>query len=157
MGVWFGLGGVLLWKKRGVGVEKKEEKKRKTMLREKKEHNSEIHGLKKEKSLHVFVWWSVNRVLPSTPLILSVFLTRHSRTQRHTHTHTLHTHRFCVCSYKERQLAFQPGSTGYVWWSNKLYNLFFFPSTGCCLWAWPSFNPIKVVFSSLPDIVCHNS
>lgn len=97
-----------MWKKRGRWSGKKE-KKRKTMLQEKKGHNSEIHGLKKEeKGLHVFVWWSVNRVFPSTLLILSFSLTRH------THIHTLHTHCFCVCSYKERQLAFQPGSTGDV-------------------------------------------
>lgn len=69
---------------------KKGEKKRKTMLQEKKGHNSEIHGLKKEeKGLHVFVWWSVNRVFPSTLLILSVSLTL-----THTHIHTLHTHCF---------------------------------------------------------------
>lgn len=125
MGVWFELGGVLVWKKRGVGVEKK---KRKTMLQEKKEHNSEIHGFKKgRKKVCTFLcggqWIGCSLLLRWFSLSLSP----------DAHTHILHTHRFCVRCYKERQLAFQPGSTGYVWWSNKLYNLFFFFPPSCRL------------------------
>lgn len=126
------LNGGLIRARRSSRVEKKGrwsgKKKRKTMLQEKKEHNSEIHGFKKgRKKVCTFLcggqWIGCSLLLRWFSLSLSP----------DAHTHILHTHRFCVRCYKERQLAFQPGSTGYVWWSNKLYNLFFFFPPSCRL------------------------